>query len=51
VSVPADLARMSPQQLRELRAHADMDRLASPEVKVRLGEHIRREVAARAARN
>jgi hypothetical protein len=51
VSVPDQLASMSSRQLQELRARAATDQRALPEVKARLGEHIRREVAARAAKN
>jgi hypothetical protein len=51
VSVPADLARMSPQQLQELRARATVDTLADAVVKQRLEEHIRRAAANLAASN
>lgn len=51
MSVPDRLAQMTPAELQKLGARAAQDRQASPEVKVRLGEHMTREVQRRAARN
>lgn len=50
MSVPDRLAQMSPTELRKLGTQAAQDRLASPEVKARLREHVDREIARRAAR-
>ena len=50
-SVPQTLAKLGSRQLAELREYADLDEVSSTAAKQRLGEHIARETARRAARN
>lgn len=51
MSVPDLLAKLTGDQLDDLRQAADADEHAAPEVKRRLGEHLDQETERRAGGN